>query len=224
MFYKGLRGHYHGGLFLMIRAAVILDGGNSRVLAREAGKRYVPTYIEEIAKACIAADEHLLRVLYYDCAPYNGTVRLPVSGRDKEFTASDGWLTDLARRDLFAVRRGVLKFRGFRPRRIPVNTGQLADADFKPVFEQKGVDMRMGLDIALFSDKQIVDRIILASQDTDCIPAMKHARRAGLQIVLIRFPNSQIAPELLEHVDFARDVAWPAGHDDGGDQEEADDE
>lgn len=38
---------------------------------------------------------------------------------------------------------------------------------------------------------------------------MKHARKAGLQVVLIRFPNSLLAPELLEHADYLREVAWP---------------
>ena len=103
----------------------------------------------------------------------------------------------------------MLKFRGFRPKHIPISTQSLTDNDFKPIFEQKGVDMRMGLDIAQFSANRAVDRIILSTQDTDCVPAMKHARRSGLQIVLIRFPNSQIAPELLEHADFDRAIGWP---------------
>lgn len=193
----------------MTKTAVLLDGGNTRVLAREAGKTYDPDYIALIASACVQQGEELLRVLYYDCAPFNGEVRLPVSGARKQFTASDGWLHELARKDMFAVRLGVLKFRGFRPIRIPISSAQIRDEDFKPVFEQKGVDMRIGLDIALFSDRHSVDRLVLATQDTDCIPAMKYARRAGLQVVLVRFPNSKIAPELLEHADYDRAVTWP---------------
>lgn len=193
----------------MMKAAVLIDGGNSRVLAREAGKTYNPEYIALIANACLQSGEFLLRVLYYDCAPYNGTVKLPVSGQDKEFKASDGWLHELARKDHFAIRLGVLKFRGFRPRHIPIGPQNLTDSDFKPIFEQKGVDMKIGLDIAQFSENRSVDRIILCTQDTDCVPAMKYARRSGLQVVLIRFPNSHIAPELLEHADFDRQVGWP---------------
>jgi hypothetical protein len=50
------------------------------------------------------------------------------------------------------VRRGVLKFRGYKPKQTPVNpTGPPTDADFAPDFEQKGVDMRIGLDIASYS-------------------------------------------------------------------------
>ena len=85
----------------------------------------------------------------------------------------------------------------------------LTDADFKPDFEQKGVDMRIGLDIAKFAKTRSVDRIALISNDTDCLPAMKHARIAGLQVVLVALPNSKPAPELLWHCDFERKVAWP---------------
>jgi uncharacterized LabA/DUF88 family protein len=103
----------------------------------------------------------------------------------------------------------VLKFRGYKPRRIPISAEQLSDADFIPDFEQKGVDMRIGLDIATFSANRAVDRIILVSGDTDCIPAMKHARIAGLQLVLAELPNHRLAPELKWHADLRRPVRWP---------------
>ncbi len=72
------------------RSIVLLDGGNVRVLVRKAGHNYVPDYIEKIAHACVLSEETLLRVLYYDCAPYSGTVKLPVSGTSKTFAGSDG--------------------------------------------------------------------------------------------------------------------------------------
>lgn len=160
--------------------------------------------------ACVEADEVLLRILYYDCAQYAGTVKLPVSGGDHEFKASDQWLRNLAAKNLFAVRRGVLKFRGWKPKKIPLAAAALTDADFSPDFEQKGVDMRIGLDMASLADGRTVERIILISGDTDCVPAMKHARKAGLQVVLIALPNGRTTPELLWHADFRRLVAWPA--------------
>ncbi len=129
----------------------------------------------------------------------------------KQFHGSDQWLNELSQKDLFAVRRGVLKFRGFKLKRTPLTTGvALQDSDFKPDFEQKGVDMRIGLDIALFSDTQAVQRIALVTNDTDCIPAMKHGRKAGLQIVIVEVPGCPVAPELLTHSDFKRAVPWPS--------------
>lgn len=194
----------------MDRVAVLIDGGHLRALAKQAKLKYNPDYIEKIAHACVEQGESLQRILYYDCAPFVGKVRLPVSGNEHEFKGSDGWLRDLAERNLFAVRRGVLKFRGFKPKKIPIAAKPLTDADFAPDFEQKGVDMRIGLDIANHAAARSVDRIILVSGDTDCLPAMKHARISGLQVVLATMPNHKVAPELLWHSDFERRVAWPA--------------
>ena len=73
----------------------------------------------------------------------------------------------------------------------------------------KGVDMQIGLDMANFSKERSVDRIILVSGDTDCLPAMKHCRIAGLQIILISFPKQKVAPELVWHSDFVRPIKWP---------------
>lgn len=89
------------------------------------------------------------------------------------------------------------------------NQGPLTDGDFKPTFEQKGVDMRIGLDIAAYAANHSVNRIILVSNDTGCIPALKYGRRAGLQTVLIEPPKVRLAPELLAHIDFKRPVLWP---------------
>lgn len=194
----------------MCRVAVLIDGGHLRVLARTAGFTYDPDFIEKVALASVEPNEILLRTLYYDCAPYVGRVKLPVSGNDHEFKGSDGWLRQLEAKNLFAVRRGVLKFRGFKPKKVPIASAALSDTDFKPDFEQKGVDMRIGLDIANFAALKSVDRIALITGDTDCIPAMKHARISGLQIVLVTVPNHRVAPELLWHSDFERRVAWPA--------------
>lgn len=193
----------------MVRVAVLIDGGHTRVLARQAGFTYNPDYIEKIALACIEPGEATLRFLYYDCAPYVGSVRLPVSGEAHEFNGSDAWLKALAAKNLFAVRLGVLKFRGFKPRKIPITDRPLTDADFVPDFEQKGVDMRIGLDIANHAHARTVDRVILVTGDTDCIPAMKQARIAGLQVVLITFPGRPAPPELLWHSDFERRIGWP---------------
>lgn len=65
----------------MIKTIVMIDAGHLRVRARQANRPYDPDFIEKIAHACISpAQETLLRVLYYDCAPYVGEARLPVSG------------------------------------------------------------------------------------------------------------------------------------------------
>jgi uncharacterized LabA/DUF88 family protein len=195
------------------KIAVLIDGGHLRVYTRKAHKDFVPDYIEKVAHACGLADEVIHRVLFYDCPPYNGAAVQPVSGTPRNFTGNATWLHQLARKDLFAVRMGVLKFRGFtlKQHRIPFAPGgpPLTDADFEPEFEQKGVDMRIGLDMATISANKSVELIALVTNDTDCIPAMKHARRSGLQVALVAVPGYTPAPELLAHADFRRNIAWP---------------
>jgi uncharacterized LabA/DUF88 family protein len=193
----------------MTRVVVMMDGGHVRACARRAGKTYDPDYIEKIAHLSIDSKEQALRVLYYDCPPFQGSVKLPVSRTVKQFTSSDYWLKELAAKDLFAVRLGKLKIRGFERKDQTSVVTNLTDDDFRPVFEQKGVDMRIGLDIASYSTGRLADRIILMTGDADCIPAMKHARKAGLQVVLVEFPNARPVPALKQHADYVRKVPWP---------------
>lgn len=192
----------------MKRIVLMIDGGHLRALARRDKVTYNPDLIERFSLGCVDGDEELLRILYYDCAPYVGKAKLPVSGTLKEFQGDPRWLNDLAARNLFAVRLGVLKFRGFTPKSTPISKETLTDDDFKPD-EQKGVDMRIGLDIATYSATGNVDRIILVTGDTDCVPAMKHARIAGVQVVLTEFANLKLAAELTWHTDARRAVKWP---------------
>lgn len=195
------------------RAAVFIDGGHLRVLARQRGPKYDPDFIEAVAHACVDREEVLLRVLYYDCAPYQGSLRLPVSGQLHRFAGSDEWLRQLAARPQFTVRLGTLKFRGFVPKKVPISSQRLSDEDFRPRFERKGVDMRLGLDIATYAVDRSVDRVVLITNDTDCLPIMKRARTAGLQVVLIELPGQTLARELRWHSDFSRPVEWPTRQD-----------
>ena len=192
-----------------MKTTVFIDGGYLRALGQKAGYRYTPDLIETVAVGCVSGEETLLRVLYYDCAPYTGDPPLPVSGAPANFRGSDAWLRELAAKPLFAVRLGTLKFRGFIAKRTPINPNELSDGDFKPRFEQKGVDMRLGLDIATHAMNGSVDRIILVTGDTDCLPAMKFARSAGLQVVLVELPRERLARELYWHCDLTRPVVWP---------------
>jgi len=194
----------------MKKLILMIDGGFLRVAAKKARIRYDPNFIEAFSKICPAVDEELFRSLYYDCAPYQGHQNLPVSGLTQTFSDSGQWLQDLAKKELIAVRLGVLKFRGYKLKRTPVaGVAALTDTDFRPDFEQKGVDMRIGLDIASYSALRCVDRIGLVTADTDCVPAMKLARKSGVQVILIALPGETTPSELAQHADYVRAVAWP---------------
>ncbi len=69
--------------------------------------------------------------------------------------------------------------------------------------------MRIGLDIAHYATNRSVDQIVLITGDTDCLPALKLARTAGLQVTIVRLPRQRLARELLWHSDYQRPVTWP---------------
>ncbi len=77
----------------------------------------------------------------------------------------------------------------------------LCENDVRPLIEQKAVDMKIGLDIALIAIKRIADLLIIITGDADIVPALKFARREGMQVGLDPLRNP-IQPELAEHVDF----------------------
>lgn len=191
------------------KITVLIDGGHLRSYLKKAGKPIDANYIEKIGLACALANEETVRILYYDCALFNGTTRLPVSRAVQTHNQTTPYLHDLAQKDLFAVRRGVLKFRGYVIKKGHAPSSPPVDADFIPKFQQKGVDMRIGLDMATIAANRSVDLIALMTNDTDCAPAMKLVRRAGIQVALLCVPNCRPAQELLAHADFKRAIPWP---------------
>ena len=65
---------------------------------------------------------------------------------------------------------------------------------------QKGVDMRIGVDISSITLKQQADTIVLVSGDSDFVPASKLARREGLEFILDPMWQ-QVNDDLFEHID-----------------------
>jgi uncharacterized LabA/DUF88 family protein len=82
---------------------------------------------------------------------------------------------------------------------------ELTDDDFRLDLRQKGVDMRLGLDIASLAYKQQVNQIVLISGDADFVPAAKLARREGIDFMLDPM-WATIRPALYEHIDGLRSV------------------
>jgi uncharacterized LabA/DUF88 family protein len=81
------------------------------------------------------------------------------------------------------------------------NQRVLQAKDLVPNITQKGVDLRIGLDIARLSLRQLVSTIVVVTGDSDLIPAFKFARREGLRIVLDAMGHS-IRRDLKAHADI----------------------
>ncbi len=161
--------------------------------------------------------EHLYRVFFYDCAPLTKKVHYPVSK-----TALNLERTETARFRL-AVHERLQTVR-----KVAVRLGRLndevlwrhkpeamrkwlndpggyvaTDNDFDFAVVQKGVDMRLGLDVASMAFKKQVDQIILVAADADFVPAAKLARREGIDVVLDPM-GFRAADDLVQHCDGVR--------------------
>lgn len=77
---------------------------------------------------------------------------------------------------------------------------ELGEHDVRFGLRQKGVDMRIGLDIASITLKRQADTIVLVTGDSDFVPAAKLARREGVEF-LIDPLWQKIGEDLHEHVD-----------------------
>jgi uncharacterized LabA/DUF88 family protein len=77
----------------------------------------------------------------------------------------------------------------------------LVDDDFDLDLSQKGVDMRIGLDMARLALRETVRAIIVLTGDSDFVPAFKFVRREGVKVILEPM-GQNIRIELKAHSDI----------------------
>lgn len=158
----------------------------------------------------------LYRIFYYDCPPLKKVVYHPLLRKGIDFGQSDtyGWATcffdELKKKRKVALRMGCISDSGSYFALSPEATKalclgkksieDLSERDFHITFNQKGVDMRIGLDIASLAYKKQVGQIILIAGDSDFVPAAKLARREGIDFILDPM-QATIRDDLFEHID-----------------------
>lgn len=209
------------------KTAILVDGGFFRKRAHTCFGMQTPSeradYLENYVKRHLSeringvVHEHTLyRIFYYDCPPVSKAIYNPVSKENIEFGKSDtySWtiefFEELKKRRKFALRLGELasgeqgyylppdKTKALLSGKLKVEDITLSD--LKLMMKQKGVDMRIGIDIASLAYKKQVEQIVLIAGDSDFIPAAKLARREGIDFVLDPL-GSVINPALFEHID-----------------------
>lgn len=79
----------------------------------------------------------------------------------------------------------------------------LTDENCSLQIDQKGVDMKIWLDIASLAYKKQVNQIVLISGDSDFVPASKLARREGIDFILDPL-GAPIKEDLSLHIDGLR--------------------
>lgn len=213
----------------VMRTAFLIDGGfflyRYRRLKGNASPRAVARGLHAMRLAHLrrlGRPKHALyRIFYYDCPPLTKKTHNPIDRSPVDFakTPVAVWRTaffaELRRLRKVAVRLGYLDASNSRwvlKKGLieDLARGKIKVADLKPadvVYEcrQKGVDMKIGLDIASMAYKRQVDQIVLVSGDSDFVAAAKLARREGIDFILDSM-WATIRDDLHEHIDGLQSV------------------
>lgn len=206
----------------MIKTAILVDGAfylkRAKILF---GEKTPKDRADELSLYCRrhVKDRELYRIFFYDCPPSRKTVYNPLTQKsvNLEKTPQFSWANDfhkyLVTKRKIALRMGELleSTTGYvlKPEttkkllRKEITVDDLTASDLSLEITQKGVDMRIGLDIASLAHKKLVDQIILIAGDSDFVPAAKHARREGIDFILDPMWHP-IKGSLNEHIDGLR--------------------
>lgn len=165
--------------------------------------------------------QYLYRVFYYDAPPLDIKAHYPIveqgetNKRAIDFAKKESTiqrkliLEELKKQRKFALRLGHIKHdKQWKLADHALNKlikkeiefDQLTNDDFYYSARQKGVDIKLGIDISTLSQNKLVDKIILIAGDSDFVPAAKLARVSGIDFVLDALRNN-IDPSLHEHID-----------------------
>ena len=204
----------------MKKTAILIDGGwMAPAVSKKLGVRFAtPKQIYSNALSVMETDEELYRMFYYDSAPYMGKQKNPISNQDTDFSLNpsasgrEHFFRTLNSFPQVALRIGTLNFRGWKLTNEfhenllagTVTPNSISASNIKPNFMQKGVDMKIGIDIASLVFKNLVSRIILFSGDTDMVPAIKLARMEGVQVIMVQIGIDKLDTKLIEDSDFIR--------------------
>jgi uncharacterized LabA/DUF88 family protein len=161
------------------RLGIFMDGGYiDKVAGDDFGVR--PAY-DKLADAIADAvrkktldSVDVLRTFYYHCPPYQSNP--PTEDEARRFGQARAFYQALGRLPKFEVRQGRLAYRGL-------------DAQGKPIFQQKRVDLLLGLDFALLAGKQQISHAAIVSGDSDLIPAIAVAKQEGVVVWLVHGPR-----------------------------------
>lgn len=204
----------------MIRAmyAILLDGGYlTKKLYERLGRH---PNADDIVAECdrlralpIVAEYELLRIYYYDAAPLAEQVRYPVSdnpynlGDTERFRRAQSLYDQLILKPNFALRLGHVrisphswKMKPAKAKQLIRNHRPLQDDDFLLDVSQKGVDMRIGMDMARLALRDMVRAVVVVTGDSDFVPAFKFVRREGVRVILEPLTRNATL-ELRHHAD-----------------------
>lgn len=205
------RSIFFGGICFSMNTAVLIDGAFLRKKFHAAFKKDITAenimnFSKDLLLKFNIPSDDLHRIYFYDCEPCDAKTSTPVDNKaflfekTPQYSYGKGLLSDIKKLDFFAVREGSLQFSGWKLKKSAYNKSPLTDDDFEPELHQKGVDIKIGLDLAWISYNHIADKVIFITGDSDFIPAIKTARRNGIFVYLVTL-NHMVRSELPDNCD-----------------------
>jgi uncharacterized LabA/DUF88 family protein len=205
-----------------LRAAVLVDGGffhkrYQRIFkgAHDHTPEQVADNLQKMVEQYLGADFRLYRMYYYDCEPLQKKFHHPLTGKVIDFARLPSakfrinFFEVLKKRKKVQLRLGKLKenktwrIRSFCTADLLKGKRSIADLHESEVVlevRQKGIDMQIGIDIAMLAWKKLADRIVLIGGDADFGPAAELARNEGVQFEIDPMENN-IDAVLYQYVD-----------------------
>ena len=172
--------------------AIFIDGAYlEKVLLHDHGRARID--FGRLVATMVEGDE-LLRAYYYHCLPYQS--HPPTDEEKARYAARHRFFTALRHIPRFEVRLGKLAFRGM-------------GRDGNPMFQQKRVDLMLGVDMALLAGKNRIAKMALLSGDSDFTPAVEAAKSEGVLTTLWHGSHArEVRPsaELLQVCDEGREL------------------
>lgn len=197
--------------------AILMDGGfvKKKLKERTGSFPTVADFRNEVAR--IRAHSalngcELLRVYFYDAPPASGSMQNPVDQTRVSLDNHPDYRKNVSLHQLlevepdFALRMGESALHGwtigkYAVRSLAKKPRPIEPRDMVPNIEQKGVDLRIGLDIARLALRNLVSAIVVVTGDSDLVPAFKFARREGCRVYLDHMGHG-VKRELKVHADL----------------------
>ena len=163
----------------MSRLAIFVDGGYVDALAEDEFQMRIDVGklvdgIQNVVATGTTDSLDILRTFYYHCLPYQSNP--PTQAEAERYGRKRSFFNALRRLSRFTVREGRLAFKGI-------------DINGKQIFQQKRVDLLLGLDFALLSGKRQITHAAIVSGDSDLLPAFHVAKAEGILVWLFHGPR-----------------------------------
>lgn len=207
---------------LKARFAILLDGGfvTKKLHGRNSESENpfvtaddVVAETTRLAQLPQISGYELMRIYFYDAYPSDQTVPRPISqepyelAKTERFRRAQALYDGLVLKPYFSLRMGETSIAPhpwrIKPRvqrELIRSRRELTDRDFDLDIEQKGVDLRIGLDMARLALRETVRAVVVVSGDSDLVPAFKFVRREGVTVILDTLGHN-VKRSLREHAD-----------------------